>query len=135
MSTLESFPGWDRAATGLPEQRRVMATTDVMVNGPDDVYVERKGGSRGLGSAGTTNVAKDARMKASRAPARSTTFGQIQERTHSRTAGCDSPKHREQCGWAALTMKEVGHGARADAPSVRGSSRSGSGSRHRWHPQ
>jgi len=28
---------------GVPEQRRVVATTEVMVNGPDDVYVERKG--------------------------------------------------------------------------------------------
>jgi hypothetical protein len=45
MSTLESFPGWDRAATGLPEQRRVVATTEVMVNGPDDV--SGRGGSRG----------------------------------------------------------------------------------------
>ena len=28
---------------GVPEQRRVLPATEVMVNGPDDVYVERKG--------------------------------------------------------------------------------------------
>jgi hypothetical protein len=28
---------------GVPEQRRVVPTTEVMVNGADDVYVERWG--------------------------------------------------------------------------------------------
>jgi type IV secretory pathway ATPase VirB11/archaellum biosynthesis ATPase len=28
---------------GVPELRKGVATTEVMVNGPDDVYVERKG--------------------------------------------------------------------------------------------
>jgi hypothetical protein len=28
---------------GVPEERRVVPATEVMVNGPDEVYVERKG--------------------------------------------------------------------------------------------
>jgi hypothetical protein len=42
---LQSFSGLDCTATGLPEQRRVVATTEVMVNGPYDV--SGRGGSRG----------------------------------------------------------------------------------------
>lgn len=40
MSTLESFSGWDRAATGRPGAKKGVAATKVMVNGPDDAFVE-----------------------------------------------------------------------------------------------
>ena len=41
---------------GVPERRKGIATNEVMVNGPDDVYVERKAEPRIGGLAGPSEV-------------------------------------------------------------------------------